>query len=199
MEPENINMTYKFEKSSLIIKLNIYFGTDEDNDKKTIRIFHPYFVKRHKCKYKIIINNKLFPLADKYQIDNENIKQLKVKLLVVNNKKIDFSYMFYECKPLKNFILLPKEEEILEKEHRIENTNEFSESIHENYSNDLDNQLTSTFKNTYDDSDLNTIINQAINIYYKNNYPNENNDGKDMYNIINLSNDFLLHTFFVSH
>ena len=74
MEPENINMTYKFEKSSLIIKLNIYFGTDEDNDKKTIRIFHPYFVKRHKCKYKIIINNKLFPLADKYQIDNENIK-----------------------------------------------------------------------------------------------------------------------------
>ena len=123
-------------------------------------------------------------MADKYQIDNENIKQLKVKLLVVNNKKIDFSYMFYECKPLKNFILLSKEEEILEKLYRIENTNEFSESIHENYSNDLDNQLTSTFKNTYDDSDLNTIINQAINIYYKNNYPNENNDGKDMYNII---------------
>ena len=108
MELERINMTYQIKNFSLIIKLNIYFGKCEDNDKKTIKIFHQYFVKKHKCKYKIIINNKLYPLPDKYLIDNENMKQLKIKLLVVNNKKIDFSYMFYECKSLKEFNLLSK-------------------------------------------------------------------------------------------
>ena len=197
MESENINMTYKFEKSSLIIILHFYFWINEFNDKKTIRIFHPYFVKRHKHKYryKIIINNKLYPLAEKYQIFDENMSKLKIKLLVVNDKKIDFSYMFYKYKFLNEFNLLSKEEEILEKEQGDENINEYSESISENNSNDLDNQLNSTFTNTYNNSDINTIINQAINIYYKNNYSNENNDSEIKYSTINLSNDFLSHLF----
>ena len=191
MEPEIINMTYRYEKSSLIIILHIYFGKCEAKDKKTIRIFNPYFVKKHKCKYKIIINNKLYSLSEKYQMDNENMKQLKIKLLVVNNKKIDFSYMFYECKSLKKFNLLSKEEMMLEKEHRDKNINEYSEIIYENNSNDLDNQLNETFTKTYNNSDINTIINQAINIFYKNNYSSENDCNGYMNSIINLSQYFL--------
>ena len=191
MEPEKINMTYKFEKSSLIIELHIYFGKFKANNKSTITIFHPLFVKRHKnkYKYKIIINNKLYPLEDKYQIDNVNMKQLKIKLLVLNDKKVDFSYFFCEYKSLKIFNLLSKEEEILEKVYKDENINEYSES--EYNSNDLDNQLNTTFKNTYNNSDINTIINEAINIFYKNNYSNEDNNNDKRNSIINLSHDYL--------
>ena len=52
MEPEKINMTYKFEKSSLIIELHIYFGKFKANNKSTITIFHPLFVRDIKINIK---------------------------------------------------------------------------------------------------------------------------------------------------
>ena len=189
MESESINMIYKYEKSSLIIKLHLYFRKSEVNDYKTIRIFHPYFVKRNKYKYryKIIINNKLYSLTDKYQISYENTKNLKIKL-VVNDKKIYFSYMLYGYKSLKNFNLLSNEKEILEKVDKEQNVNKYSESIHVNNSEDLDNKLNSNFKNKNNNSE---IIERAIKIFSKNNYLNKNNGNEDRDSIINLSHDFL--------
>ena len=59
----------------------------------------------------MIINNKVQPLSDKYQINNRNQKindsqYLKIKLLILNKSIKDLSFMFYECTSLKEFLLL---------------------------------------------------------------------------------------------
>ncbi len=42
----------------------------------------------------MIINNKMCALSDTYKVDDEKIYLLKIKLLILNNKKIDLSFMF---------------------------------------------------------------------------------------------------------
>jgi hypothetical protein len=68
---ENKNMNSKFVKLTSIIKL-IY----EIKTQKTITIFDPHFVNRNKSKCKMIINNKIYLLTDKYQIVDKNKKLL---------------------------------------------------------------------------------------------------------------------------
>ena len=79
-------MVSKIEKFSLIIKL-VYKIREEKN----ISIFSSYFVETNKNKCLMIINNKLYSLTDKYQIIDENTKTLKIKLLLLNNKKVNLS------------------------------------------------------------------------------------------------------------
>ena len=49
----------------------------------------------------MIINNKLCLLTDRYKENDKNMKLLKIKLFILNNKKINFCLMFYECKSLE--------------------------------------------------------------------------------------------------
>ena len=86
-------MSSKFEKSFSIIKL-VY----EIKDEKIITIFDSDFVKTNKSNCKMIINNKIYEITDKYQVKDKSMKLLKIKLLILNNEKINLSYMFYECK-----------------------------------------------------------------------------------------------------
>ena len=177
-------MNSKFVKLTSIIKL-VY----EIKTQKTITIFDPHFVNRNKSKCKMIINNKIYLLTDKYQIVDKNKKLLKVKLLVLNNKKIDLSFMFFNCDSLKKFHIISKEENILNEE--FDNKNYQSENTNEDYFYDLNNQLNATFEdNNYNDITT-LILNQAINIYYDYNNTNENIENEKMNNIINLSNEFL--------
>ena len=82
MRKDCLNITSNIEKSFEIIKLGY-----EIKDEKSITIFHPYFVKNNKRNFKMIIDNKIYELTSKYQILNQKMKNLKVKLLFLNNKK----------------------------------------------------------------------------------------------------------------
>ena len=97
-------MASKFEKSSSTIKL-VY----EIKEEKIITIFCSKFVKHNKNKCKMIIDNKIHSLTDKYQISNDNMKILKIKLLILNDAQINLSYMFYKCDSLKKFNLISKD------------------------------------------------------------------------------------------
>jgi len=59
-------MKSKFEKSFSIIKL-VY----DIKDEKAIIIFHPDFVETNKNSCKMIINNKLSLLTDRYEVIDE--------------------------------------------------------------------------------------------------------------------------------
>ena len=115
-----------FEKSSLIIKL-VY----EIKKEKSIKLLGDDFFEQNKRKIKIIFNNKLCNLKDNdMSISNDNILVLKIKLLILNTYKLNFSRMFYDCSLLKNFSIItkgePKFKNKLIKEHKdnqIDNLN----------------------------------------------------------------------------
>ena len=150
---KNIIMNSKYERNSTIIKL-IY----DIKDAKIIKIFDSDFVNLNKSKCKMIINNKVYLLKDKYQINENNMKFLKIKLLILNNIKIDLSYMFYDCSSLKEFsIIYPKEIKIEEK--LVE---------------DKEENQTESLKSDDSNSQLNQIYNYTIS--------NEAEKGKKQYN-----------------
>ena len=88
------------KKKFSIIKL-IY----EIKDEKKINIFHPNFVKNNRDICKMTINNKIHLLTDKYLINDDKIKYLKIRLIIPNDIKINLSFMFYKCTSLKKFSL----------------------------------------------------------------------------------------------
>ena len=131
---KNINLSSMFEKSCSIFKL-IYKIKKE----KTIKIFNTDFVCRNKTKCKIIIDNKIYLLTDKYKINNKKKKFLKIKLMILNNVGINMSHMFYDCNSLKKFYDISKKEikprEIIKEEknkNQNNNINEFNTKESEN-------------------------------------------------------------------
>ncbi len=171
-------MKSKFEKSFSIIKL-IY----EIKNEKSITIFHPYFVENNKNNCKMIINNKLCLLTDKYDVTDENMKLLRIKLLILNNKKINFCLMFYECKSLKEFHIISKEEEISNQEDKNENINNKDNFV------DLINQSNNELLISHN-YNLTNIFSEDIKIYNKYNDLNDNNEIEKMNFIINLSDEY---------
>ena len=172
-------MDSKFAKSFSMIKL-VY----EIKDEKAIIIFHPDFVENNKNNCKMIINNKLSLLTDRYEVIDENKKLLKIKLLILNYKKINFSHMFHECKSLKVFHIISEEEEISELEDKNENIK------NEDIFADLNNQSNIALLSSHNNN-LTNVSNEAIKIYNKYNDLNGNNEKEKMNFIINLSDDFL--------
>ena len=171
-------MKTKFEKSFSMIKL-VY----EIKDEKTISIFHPFFVVVNKNNCKMIINNKLCLLTDKYEVTDKNMKLLIIKLLILNNKKINFGLMFYECKALKEFHIITEEEEILKKEDKNGNIKNKDSFV------DLNNQSNIELLSSY--NNLKSIFNEASKIYNKYNDLYGNNENKKKNYNINLSDEFL--------
>ena len=96
-----------FEKSSIIFKL-VY----EIKDRKPIKFFDNNFAHKNKNigKFKMIINNKLYSINNQYQMVDDNKKILKIKLVILNDKGINFRKIFYECKSLKEFSLISQDE-----------------------------------------------------------------------------------------
>ena len=131
----------------------------------------------------MIINNKLFLITDKYEVTNKNKKLLKIKLLILNNKKINFCHMFYECKSLNEFHIITEEEDISKQEDKNENIKNFDSFI------DLNNQSNIELLSLY--NNLTNIFNEASKIYntYYDLYGS--NEKEIMNNIINLSGTFL--------
>ena len=175
MKKKNANFYLSFltEKSCSIFNL-IY----EIKEEKIIKLFSPYFVRQNKTKCKLIINNKLSILTDKYQIFDDNMKILKIKLIIFNEKAIDLSYMFYDCKSLKKFYLISKEDNKVEEKYKEEQNNKTTEDI-----------------DTYD-FDFNELNNQKSAQLYNSNETKKNSKGiildKNIYKSYNYKNKFHL-------
>ena len=155
MENKCMNMNSKFKRSSSMIKL-FY----EIKEEKIITIFHPYFVKNNKNNCKMIINNKIYLLTDKYQVEDVNMKLLKIKLLILNYNTINFSRMFYECKSLKKFHIISEEDEESKQEDKIENTK--NTDSFDDFNNQSNIEILYSYNNT-----ITNIFNEALNIYNK--------------------------------
>ena len=69
MKNESNKLFHYAKKNAKIIRL-IYKIKGENK----ISIFHPYFIKNNKNNFIMIINNKVHPLSDKYQLNNSNQK-----------------------------------------------------------------------------------------------------------------------------
>ena len=136
-------------------------------NEKTIKIFDSFFVNNNKNNCKMIINNKMHLLTDKYQVNDDKIKYLKIKLIIPNKIKINLSFMFYECTSLKEFHLISEENLNFKNEYNNENKNENSqiENIKINnsfYSNNQSMKLNSSINN----ENKNIIITQFSNDNY---------------------------------
>ena len=162
-----MSMAKRYERTISIIKL-VY----EIKYENVISIFHPYFVKKNKSKCKMLINNKLHLLTDKYRIVHKKMKSLKIKLLVFNNIKISLSYMFYNCKSLKEFKIISQEKD----------------DFH--YSKE---QLSRSISNI-DKHDINIIFNKALKIYEVNKWFEENSEKEKKNVVINMNLDFSLNS-----
>ena len=163
-------MVSKFDKSSSTIKL-VY----EIKEEKIITIFGSKFVKHNKNKCQIIINNKINLLTDKYQVNDNNMKILKIKFLILNEGKINLSHMFHNCDSLKKFNLLSQDEAKLKENYNEKN----SEIENIDISNSSDSKI-------FKEKETNIISNNSnIN---KNIYDNTK---ETQNNIYNLNSDFL--------
>ena len=171
-------MALKFEKSSIIIEL-VYKIKDEKN----INIFHSYFVQNNKTKCKMIVNNKLSELTDKYQVFKENMNLLKVKLLILKNTKINFSGMFYDCKFLTKFNIISQEENKLDEEYK--SLNRQYENLDKDILDDSNNQLNMTIKNTYtNDINIINLSHDFLSVLYST-IKSQNNNNSIEYNSFN--------------
>ena len=125
-----------------------------------INLFDSQFINKNRRNCEIIINNKIHPLLDKYEISDYSQKYLKIKLLILNNKRIDLSYMFNDCESLKKFYLFSQKKN--------------------NFKNEEENLM----KEEYNDEKAESIItnkeNLQINPFY--NYDKSNNTFKEISN-----------------
>ena len=181
MKNESNKLFHYAKKNAKIIRL-IYKIKGENK----ISIFHPYFIKNNKNNFIMIINNKVHPLSDKYQLNNSNQKindsqYLKIKLLILNKSIKDFSFMFYECTSLKEFLLMSEEKHSIE--YYFKNINKQIKIINHNNSFNINNQL-EQFRNTNNKSNKNKIISEIS----ENNFPD---DFEKINNSINSSSKFL--------
>ena len=157
-------------------------------NEKTIKIFDSFFVNNNKNNCKMIINNKMHLLTDKYQVNDDKIKYLKIKLIIPNKIKINLSFMFYECTSLKEFHLMSEENLNFKNEYNNENKNENSqiENIKINnsfYSNNQSMKLNSSINN----ENKNIIITQFSNDNYSYDKKNKNNLINSSFNYLNDS------------
>ena len=91
------------------------------NKNKVIKIFDEIFVKNNKYRCKIIIDNKILSLRDKYTVKDNFSKYLKVKLILLNSFGFNLKKMFYKCKNLSKFSVLSQENSEVEiKEEQTE-------------------------------------------------------------------------------
>ena len=136
---KNINMNSLNEKSYSIFKL-IY----EIKNETLINIFDSDFVKKNKGNCKMIIDNKIYLLSDKFHISDDNQKILKIKLMIINNQRINLRYMFYNCKSLKKFYKIPKAEYNFNSESKIIKDGQI-ETIYTHVSSETNNKLSYNF------------------------------------------------------
>ena len=167
-------MSSMFERYCSIFNI-IY----EIKKEKLIKIFDTNFVFNNKRKSKMIINNKIYSLSDKYQIIDDNTKFLKIKLLIINREGINLSYMLNDCKSLKKFYIIKEEEQALEDALKMQEKNTEDEIIKKFDVSELNSKLSNQYyqsNKTYkinNNEDKSSIKRKKI--YFNYSYLNNNN------------------------
>ena len=67
---------------------------------KKIRVFDPVFVKKNKSKFKILYNNKIYPLQSEFEIPDKKFNKLKIKLICYTDK-YQMNYIALESESFK--------------------------------------------------------------------------------------------------
>ena len=98
-----VNIGSMFEKSSFIFKL-IY----EVKKGSTIKLISTKFFHRNKRNIQMIIDNKIRNIKYNYITLKNNKRIIKVKLMILKDKMINFNEMFYNCISLKECSLIYK-------------------------------------------------------------------------------------------
>ena len=163
------NKNSEFYKNCVIIK-SVY----EIKGKTKIKIYDEDFVSNNENNIycKMIINNKINKLTDVYEITDNKMKFLKVKLIMLKNKKIDFSYMFYNCDSLIDFKLISEGK--VEIKNRFQKNKEANSIAvkNENLYQEKDNKSDNFYK-TYQEEDIYPISNNSrLNSFYNNSCEN---------------------------
>ena len=87
-----------------ITEINIIYDIKGGNK---IKIFGNEFVKNNKNICKMIIDNKEYEIAERYNIKSKKINKLKIKLEGINNVT-NMSYMFDGCSSLSSLLDISK-------------------------------------------------------------------------------------------
>ena len=163
-------MNSEFEKFCLIFK-SIY----KINGEKKIKIYYENFVFNNKdnpnCK--MIINNKICKLTDVYEITDDKMKFLKVKLIIFNNEKINFSYMFYECVSLTNFEIYSKQEVEFNKKFHMQKKKIPTSIKNENNCTQINNKSEDIYKTIIENNNYLTSNNSRTNSIYNSSCENQ--------------------------
>ena len=94
----------------------------------SIKLFDPFFINNNKKNCKMIIDNKLFPLTENYDVPydfySEN-KYLKIKLVIFTGHRLNLKKMFFNCECLKEFKIYNKKKssQIQKEKKRFTDTN----------------------------------------------------------------------------
>ena len=81
-------------------EMELIYQSDENNNDGYINLFGKSFVENNKNNCLLIINNKLYNLMDRYNIQENNIDDILIVKLIEKKNTIDMSYMFYGCRNL---------------------------------------------------------------------------------------------------
>ena len=158
-----------FEKNSTIFEINY----ENKKGEEIIQIFDELFVRKNKLISKMIIENKIYSLRDKHKLENNLIKNLNIKLIILTNDfRLNLKRMFYNCKSLINFSI----------------SNELSDNfINEKYSDK--EKLNKTIK--YVNNNISKNINKFKFIYFYSNKEDLSSDKLEyMKKIITFSHSF---------
>jgi len=164
------------------------------------KIFDEDFVLKmlnNKINYKMIINNKVCEITDEYEIFDDNMKFLKVRLIILNKEKINFSGMFYECDSLIYFELSSKEDIKLKNNSKIQKRNKNINSKNKNHRFESDNKLGYLYETIIEDDSFYQTLNEPnLENLYNNTIENNDisNEIEEM-KIINSSNNFTSSSF----
>ena len=122
----------------------------------------------------MIINNKICKLTDVYEITDDKMKFLKVKLIIFNNKKINFSYMFYDCVSLIDFEIYSKQEVEFNKKFYMQKKKIPTSIKNENNSIQIDNKSEDIYKTIIENNNDPTSNNSRTNSIYNSSCENQN-------------------------
>ena len=122
----------------------------------------------------MIINNKIRNLKDNYIILKKNKKRLKIKLMILNDKKINFNKMFYNCIFLKKCSLISQNGENVKNEIKKEQNNNKIESSNINHSFGMNNLINNILNDFSEINIKSNLTDKSINslTYFKNKLPN---------------------------
>ena len=132
-----------------------------------INLFDPIFIKNNKRKCRMIIENRMLPLESEYTIKDINKENLKVKLLLFIEERLNFSHMCNNIISLKKFYSASEKDIIPELEYDFIEEQKKIDDNFKNEKNEITSQIEKENLSNYESSENKT---SSIFKYYRNNY-----------------------------